>query len=48
VLLLIGRPQDAWLATWSRAEAAVTLPVDPVEFAAALASLLRTKRLQSA
>ncbi|MFJ7023421.1 hypothetical protein ACIQUW_34170 [Streptomyces sp. NPDC101117] len=48
VLLLMGRPQDAWLATWSRAEAAVTLPVEPVEFAQALASLLRTKRLQSA
>ncbi|MES4893053.1 hypothetical protein [Streptomyces sp. NPDC096012] len=48
VLLLMGRPQDAWLATWSRAEAAVTLPVDPVEFAAALASLLRQKRLLSA
>ena len=46
VLLLIGRPQDAWLATWSRADAAVTLPVDPVEFAAALASLLRRKSLQ--
>ncbi|MER7701120.1 MULTISPECIES: hypothetical protein [unclassified Streptomyces] len=41
VLLLIGRPQDAWLATWSRAESAVTLPVDPVEFADALAALLR-------
>ncbi|NEA88630.1 hypothetical protein G3I38_28670 [Streptomyces sp. SID7958] len=48
VLLLIGRPLDAWLATWSRAEAAVTLPVEPVEFASALASLLRQKRLQSA
>ncbi|MFG3283829.1 hypothetical protein [Streptomyces sp. NPDC048111] len=44
VLLLIGRPQDAWLATWSRADAAVTLPVEPVEFADALASLVR-KRL---
>ncbi|MGW2343464.1 hypothetical protein [Streptomyces sp. NPDC001661] len=43
VLLLIGRPQDAWLATWSRAEAAVTLPVEPVEFAGALASLLRSR-----
>ncbi|MGW0290410.1 hypothetical protein [Streptomyces tuirus] len=43
VLLLIGRPQDAWLATWSRAEAAVTLPVEPVEFTSALASLLRDK-----
>ncbi|MFI1863548.1 hypothetical protein [Streptomyces jumonjinensis] len=41
VLLLIGRPQDAWLATWSRAEAAVTLPVEPVEFARTLAALLR-------
>ncbi|MGP4002052.1 hypothetical protein [Streptomyces sp. 8N706] len=43
VLLLIGRPQDAWLATWSRADAAVTHPVDPVEFADALAGLLRTR-----
>lgn len=41
VLLLMGRPQDAWLATWSRAEAAVTLPVDPVALADALAGLLR-------
>ncbi|MFJ1970827.1 hypothetical protein ACIO93_19325 [Streptomyces sp. NPDC087903] len=48
VLLLIGRPQDAWLATWSRADAAVTLPVDPVEFAGALASLLRQKRALNA
>ncbi|MEV6795709.1 hypothetical protein AB0M87_27805 [Streptomyces sp. NPDC051320] len=47
VLLLIGRPQDAWLATWSRAETAVTLPVEPVEFADALAALLRS-RLASA
>ncbi|GHJ28984.1 MULTISPECIES: hypothetical protein [Streptomyces] len=44
VLLLIGRPQDAWLATWSRAEAAVAHPVDPVALADALAGLLR-KRL---
>ncbi|MER5491792.1 hypothetical protein [Streptomyces sp. NPDC002490] len=43
VLLLIGRPQDAWLATWSRAEAAVTHPVEPVEFAEALAGLLRSR-----
>ncbi|MGW5862662.1 hypothetical protein ACWFRJ_10880 [Streptomyces sp. NPDC055239] len=43
VLLLMGRPQDAWLATWSRAEAAVTLPVDPVEFAGSLAALLRDR-----
>ncbi|MFJ5550169.1 MULTISPECIES: response regulator transcription factor [unclassified Streptomyces] len=43
VVLLIGRPQDAWLATWSRADAAVTLPVDPVELADALAGLLRRR-----
>ncbi|WP_329319045.1 hypothetical protein [Streptomyces sp. NBC_01262] len=43
VLVLIGRPQDAWLATWSRAEAAVTHPVDPVELASALAGLLRQR-----
>lgn len=43
VLLLIGRPQDAWLATWSRAESTVTHPIDPVEFADALAALLRRK-----
>ncbi|KPH99449.1 hypothetical protein OK074_6033 [Actinobacteria bacterium OK074] len=48
VLLLMGRPQDAWLATWSRADAAVTLPVEPVEFASALASLLRERKALSA
>jgi DNA-binding response OmpR family regulator len=41
VLLLIGRPQDAWLATWSRADAVVTHPVDPMALAEALAGLLR-------
>ncbi|MGW7293932.1 hypothetical protein ACWGIB_16275 [Streptomyces xiamenensis] len=43
VLLLIGRPQDAWLATWSRAESAVPHPVDPVQLAGALAELLRSR-----
>ena len=44
VLLLIGRPQDAWLATWSRAEAAVSHPIDPVALADGLAQLLRGSR----
>ena len=48
VLLLIGRPQDAWLATWSRADAAVTHPLDPVAFADALAGLLRRRSLVQA
>jgi len=41
VLVLTGRPQDAWLATWSRAEAAVPHPIDPVQLAEAVISLLR-------
>ena len=45
MLLLIGRPQDAWLATWSRADAAVTHPVDPSALADALAGLLRERRV---
>jgi hypothetical protein len=41
VLVLIGRPQDAWLATWSRAEYAVPHPLDPVVVAEAVAHLAR-------
>ncbi|GAA1886080.1 hypothetical protein [Streptantibioticus ferralitis] len=44
VLLLMGRPQDAWLATWSRADAAVSHPIDPMALAEALAGLLRRDR----
>ncbi|MDR0488744.1 MAG: response regulator [Propionibacteriaceae bacterium] len=29
VLLLVARPADSWLATWSRAEAVHPLPIDP-------------------
>jgi DNA-binding response OmpR family regulator len=41
ILLLIGRPDDAWLATWSRADSAVSHPVDPVRLPAVVAALLR-------
>lgn len=41
VLLLTGRPQDAWLATWSRADYAVPYPLDPVALAGAVALLAR-------
>jgi hypothetical protein len=44
VLVLIGRPQDAWLATWSRADFAVPLPVDPVVMAEAVAHLARLRQ----
>jgi DNA-binding response OmpR family regulator len=43
ILVLIGRPQDAWLATWSRAEAAVPHPLDPVAVATAVARLMRDR-----
>ncbi len=41
VLVLTGRPQDAWLATWSRAEAAVPHPLDPIQLAETVVALLR-------
>lgn len=41
ILVLIGRTDDAWLATWSRADGAVSHPVDPVRLPAAVAALLR-------
>ena len=43
ILVLTGRPQDAWLATWSRADAAVPHPLDPVTLADAVAGLLRRR-----
>jgi DNA-binding response OmpR family regulator len=47
VLVLMGRPQDAWLTTWSRADAAVTLPVDPVDLATTLGTLLKRVALSA-
>ncbi|MFZ0833735.1 MAG: hypothetical protein WAM92_11745 [Mycobacterium sp.] len=41
IVVLTGRRDDAWLAKWSRAEAAVRLPVDPIELAEAVVGLLR-------
>lgn len=44
VLVLVGRAQDGWLATWSRAEAVLSHPLDPAAVAAAVADLLRRRR----
>lgn len=41
VLVLIARSQDAWLASWSEADAVVSAPYDPIELQEAVASLLR-------
>lgn len=41
VLLITGRAQDNWLATWSRAEATVTHPIDPFTLTKKCADLLK-------
>ena len=42
-LLVIGRADDRWLATWSRADAVVSHPIDPVALARELAALMRAR-----
>ena len=43
VLLIIGRADDGWLATWSRADAVISHPIDPAALAHALAGLMRQR-----
>ncbi len=43
ILVVVGRPQDAWLATWSRANAVVSHPIEPMSMAKAVADLLRPR-----
>ena len=43
VIVLTGRPADAWLATWSRADGVVPQPIDPVVLAETTATLLRQR-----
>ncbi|MCL1838136.1 MAG: response regulator [Propionibacteriaceae bacterium] len=40
-LLLVVRVADAWLATWSKADAVAFYPIDPVQLAKTAADLLR-------
>ncbi len=42
-LLVTARPQDAWLATWSRADAVVSRPLDPFTFGQAVINLLQAR-----
>lgn len=44
ILVLTGRPQDGWLATWSLADLAVPHPLDPIAVATAVAELGRRGR----
>ncbi|OBF14261.1 MULTISPECIES: response regulator transcription factor [unclassified Mycobacterium] len=42
LVVLTGRADDAWLANWSRAEAAVPHPIDPIVLGRTVLGLLRT------
>jgi CheY-like chemotaxis protein len=41
IVVLIARPQDAWLAAWSEADAVISAPLDPLEVRETLAGTLR-------
>lgn len=43
IVVLIARPQDGWLASWSLADAVIHLPVDPIEAAEVVAEQLRRR-----
>ena len=43
LVVLIARPQDAWLATWSLADDVINTPVDPIAAAEVVAQQLRRR-----
>ena len=43
ILVLTGRREDAWLASWSQADLAVPHPLDPAAVAQAVAVLARRR-----
>ena len=44
IMLLLARADDAWLGAWSRAEGAVSYPLDPLRLPQVAADLLRSRR----
>ncbi|OBJ43368.1 hypothetical protein A5630_19090 [Mycolicibacterium mucogenicum] len=44
IVVLTGRRDDAWLASWSRAEAAVPHPIDPIRLGEAVVAVLSPQR----
>ncbi|HLR85254.1 MAG TPA: hypothetical protein VK059_09890 [Nocardioidaceae bacterium] len=44
LLVLTGRQQDAWLATWSLADGVVAHPIDPITLAEVVIDLIRGVR----
>ncbi len=47
VMLLVTREADAWLASWSRAEAIAPFPIDPVTMPQQAANLIRQRLSQA-
>ncbi|MDX1882137.1 hypothetical protein [Mycolicibacterium sp. 120270] len=45
IVVITARPDDAWLASWARADVVVSHPVDPVELRHAILPLLRGRML---
>ncbi|WP_225993808.1 DNA-binding transcriptional response regulator [Actinomadura rudentiformis] len=43
MLAIIARRDDGWLATWSRADAVLSLPLDPMALANSVADLMRRR-----
>ncbi len=43
ICVLLGRPDDRWLATWSQADATIARPIDPLTAADTVAVLLRDR-----
>jgi DNA-binding response OmpR family regulator len=43
VVVVIARPQDGWLASWSLADAVIHVPLDPIEAAEVVAEQLRRR-----
>jgi DNA-binding response OmpR family regulator len=41
IIVLIARPQDAWLANWSLADDVIGMPLDPIAAAETVAGQLR-------
>ncbi len=41
IVVLIARPQDGWLASWSLADAVIHMPLDPIEAAHVVAAQIR-------
>lgn len=47
LVVMLARRDDAWIATWSKADEVVPLPVDPLQLPATVADVLRKRQAMS-